>query len=523
MVVARLRLILWVSAFLSVSAYRAKTPLLRLFGASAGGTPRAWGRRSALTDDASAMSPAPLPEDTAIAERAIIVGGGPTGLLSAIALARRGYPRVDVFERLPEPPAVDSEEWGGLRSYNIGVNGRGQRALERFGCLDALCEWSAGVQGRFDWSPEAPEGAERIYNRTYTSRVVQRDRLVSILLKEATEKYPRQINVRHGLSCKDIVRDVGTGELEVSFEGENGEKACAKGDLVIGADGVQSAVRDLLAAEANVKVRKYKATNTRVYRIVKLQLPGNWRRDYNSSYRGKSGITLDALPTKEGLLVGVVLFRPGDERVEGLKTGRDVKAFFEEHFPKLAPFVEDGELAAFATRATSKLPSFSYAFPRLHSENAVILGDAIHTVKPYFGQGVNSAFEDVTVLDDCLESSSDVPEALERFSRARAPEAKALVRMSKLLDGGFLTFVLPIILDGIFNKVAPRIFRPNTISMMQMENLKFTQVARRKRIDRALQAALGSAFLAGAAHVLWLLAKSAFCLGKKAMTLAAVA
>ena len=129
----------------------------------------------------------------------------------------------------------------------------------------------------------------------------------------------------------------------------------------------------------------------------------------------------------------------------------------------------------------------------------------------------------MTVLDDCLESSSDVPEALERFSRARAPEAKALVRMSKLLDGGFLTFVLPIILDGIFNKVAPRIFRPNTISMMQMENLKFTQVARRKRIDRALQAALGSAFLAGAAHVLWLLAKSAFCLGKKAMTLAAVA
>jgi hypothetical protein len=113
--------------------------------------------------------------------------------------------------------------------------------------------------------------------------------------------------------------------------------------------------------------------------------------------------------------------------------------------------------------------------------------------------------------------------AVHKFSRERAGEAKALVRISRELDRpgalGFLTFILPLILDSIFNKMAPKIFAPNVISMLQKEGYGFRRVARRKRNDRLLQVAIiGSTFTAmGAASkvVISLLAKA---LGRRSST-----
>ena len=53
----------------------------------------------------------------------------------------------------------------------------------------------------------------------------------------------------------------------------------------------------------------------------------------------------------------------------------------------------------FIAKEPSSLPVFRYVGPRLHrGGTTALIGDAVHTVKPYFGLGVNSAFEDVQVL-----------------------------------------------------------------------------------------------------------------------------
>lgn len=92
-------------------------------------------------------------------------------------------------------------------------------------------------------------------------------------------------------------------------------------------------------------------------------------------------------------------------------------------------------------------------------------------------------------------------EAVHKFSNERAGEAKALVRISRELDRpgavGFLTFVLPLILDSIFNKMAPKIFAPNVITMLQKEGYGFRRVARRKRTDRLLQVVIIGSVLTG--------------------------
>ena len=95
---------------------------------------------------------------TGKAANVVIIGGGPAGLASAIMLARRGYTNVKVFDRLPEPSAPDDASvWNDFetgRNYNIGVSGRGQKALAKLDVLDKIDSFSAKCVGRLEWSPE---------------------------------------------------------------------------------------------------------------------------------------------------------------------------------------------------------------------------------------------------------------------------------------------------------------------------------------------------------------------------------
>jgi 2-polyprenyl-6-methoxyphenol hydroxylase-like FAD-dependent oxidoreductase len=150
------------------------------------------------------------------------------------------------------------------------------------------------------------------------------------------------------------------------------------------------------------------------------------------------------------------------------------------------------DLERFAAKGDSSLPTFSYAGPVLHyGSSACLLGDTIHTVKPYFGQGVNSAFEDVKVLQQALDETADDHEAaVRRYSQLRAKDAEALVVLSHSLDGGFVTFVGPLILDSMLHRLLPQIFSPNIIASLQNEKWSFSQIQKRKQVDRALQVAL---------------------------------
>lgn len=123
--------------------------------------------------------------------------------------------------------------------------------------------------------------------------------------------------------------------------------------------------------------------------------------------------------------------------------------------------------------------------------------------QPYFGLGANSALEDVAIFSDCIDdANNNMVEAVHDFSNRRAKDSETLVRISRDLDRpgfiGAVTFIIPLILDSIFNKINPKLFAPNIISMLQRDDMTFNQVATRKRIDRVAQLTVIGSFLAGA-------------------------
>lgn len=82
----------------------------------------------------------------------------------------------------------------------------------------------------------------------------------------------------------------------------------------------------------------------------------------NYSARTKNGVALECLPTKEGLLVGILLVKPGDsETLEKLESVAGLRAYFNENFPMFTEFVSDEDLERMARRRLSTLPTFAYA------------------------------------------------------------------------------------------------------------------------------------------------------------------
>jgi len=255
-------------------------------------------------------------------------------------------------------------------------------------------------------------------------------------------------------------------------------------------------------------VIRYPDDNRRVYKTVPLTLPSdttsdtttnNWRADVNYSARTRDGrVILDALPANtHGEYCAVLLLTADDEFAQPNSNPEGLRALINATLPQFSPLITDVDLDLVARKAPSNIPRFRYVGPTLHSAGStVLLGDAIHTVKPYFGLGVNSALEDVTALRDAMDAHPTQAEALAAYSEARAEESKALVRISRGLDRpgflGFLTFILPIILDGVFAAVPDGFlgytFEPNTIALLQRDGISFAEVGRLKRRDRVVQA-----------------------------------
>ena len=268
-----------------------------------------------------------------------IIGGGPAGLSAAIMLARRGYSDIKVFERLPEPLGPDSPLWVDFtqeRSYNIGISGRGQRALRALDLMPAIEKRSADVVGRMDWAPETPLATPRevIYTgKSYVTKVIQRDRLASILLHElrTNPAYSSKITVAFDTACTQVdflPGDAATGAAQScrlhlapthltasaadTVPGSSSSSSSIPGSftltagMALGCDGTNSALREAMAAasQGRLSVRRYEDKNVRVYRTIPLHFSPKQRTDLNWSARTKSDVNLDALPTKGGPMLG---------------------------------------------------------------------------------------------------------------------------------------------------------------------------------------------------------------------------
>ncbi|PKL77671.1 MAG: kynurenine 3-monooxygenase, partial [Candidatus Melainabacteria bacterium HGW-Melainabacteria-1] len=117
-----------------------------------------------------------------------------------------------------------------------------------------------------------------------------------------------------------------------------------------------------------------------------------------------------------------------------LQTPSAVQAFFESHFPDVLPLMPD-LLREFMRNPVGALSTIRLA-PWHADGDLLLIGDAAHGIVPFFGQGMNAAFEDCTVLMQMLRQAGPTTtpaqwqDLFNAFSRARKPDTEAIADMA---------------------------------------------------------------------------------------------
>ncbi len=331
----------------------------------------------------------------------LVVGAGIGGLTAAIALRRDGH-RVTVIERDPE--------WS---VYGVGIIQQGNvlRAMQQLGLLE---DYLAAAVG-FDFvAVHAPDGtmvakvpSPRLVEGCPANVGIGRRALHEVLGNRAIAL---GAEVRLGVVTQSL--EAEGDKVTVAFsDGRTGQF-----DLVVGADGVHSQIRERLFPEAPGPT----FTGQSVWRY---NLPRPTDLDSLHVYNGPIGAGL--VPIGEDLMyLYLTTPEPGNPRFERAGLAAAMRGRVPAPLGDLASQIKDDEAVVYRPLETVLLEG------PWHKGRVVLLGDAVHASTPHLGQGAGMAIEDSIVLADELARRDTPEDAFAAYRERRFERCRYIVENS---------------------------------------------------------------------------------------------
>ena len=137
----------------------------------------------------------------------------------------------------------------------------------------------------------------------------------------------------------------------------------------------------------------------------------------------RGNFMLIALPNRDGSFTCTLFL--SFAAFAGLKTPAEGQAFCERWFPDAVPLIP-GLGDQFVSAPTGQMVTVRTE-PWSHGA-ALLIGDAAHAIVPFFGQGMNAGFEDVTLLATMLTGRWE--RDFSRFAEARKPDTDAIADLA---------------------------------------------------------------------------------------------
>jgi kynurenine 3-monooxygenase len=205
--------------------------------------------------------------------------------------------------------------------------------------------------------------------------------------------------------------------------------------VVIGTDGAGSALRQAYYSRSNAMRFNFSQQYlSHGYKEFEIPSDGNggYLMEKNALHIWPRGSQmLIALPNLDGSFT-VTLFQTfsGDEGLDALDADPEkARSFFQKYYPDALQLMPDFE-HDFQTNPSSSLATIK-CDPWNAGDRFLLLGDAAHAVVPFYGQGMNCAFEDVFELDAILsEENMDFSRTIPRVASSRKPNADAIADLA---------------------------------------------------------------------------------------------
>jgi kynurenine 3-monooxygenase len=433
-------------------------------------------------------------------QRFTLIGSGLAGGLLAAYLGRRGY-NVDLYERRADPR--EGNIVGG-RSINLAVSTRGIHALEQIGIADEALRHAIPMRGRMIHDKSGGlHFAQYDVDPNKHINSIGRAALNTTVI-EAAQRYPN-VRVHFNHRCTEVDLDSATAKL-VDYSVEAGMPATPKpgegvspadagnriieahADAVIGVDGAFSAVRQSMQRKIdNFEYDESYLAHGYKELTISPAADGSWRMEKNALHIWpRKSFMMIALPNPDGSFTCTLFWEfEGPRSFATTKTDDEVCDFFWEEFPDAVPLMPT-LLEDFRQNPTGSLVTIRCA-PWYYKDKVAVVGDAAHAVVPFYGQGMNAAFEDCVVLDECL---AEIPNNRERafaeyFSR-RKENADALADLAlenfiEMRDKtASKTFRTKKKLDHFLEAALPGIYLP-LYTMVTFTRIPYAEAARRGR------------------------------------------
>ena len=351
-----------------------------------------------------------------------LVGSGLAGPLLGISLVQRGY-KVRIFERRPDMRKVRISAG---RSINLALSTRGIHALAEAGVWEELQKIIIPMRGRMIHSLQGDLILQR-YGKDDTEVINSVSRAeLNMALMTAAEKAGVEIEFHQ----KCVGYDAAKGLLELVYE-ESGAKISVQADVVIATDGSGSAVRGEM-----LKMNRFNFSQQYLdYGYKELTIPASADGTHKIETKAlhiwpRGTFMLIALPNIDGTF-GCILFLPfeGKNSFAELDSETKVVEFFRTHFPDALALMPSLAETYFANPTGSMVTI--KCLPWHQNNRLLLLGDAAHAIVPFFGQGLNCAFEDVTILLSLLDrGESDWAKLFAEFERLRKPNTDAIADLA---------------------------------------------------------------------------------------------
>jgi FAD-dependent urate hydroxylase len=372
-------------------------------------------------------------------QRVLIIGGGIGGLAATLALRQAGFD-VQVFESVPEIKIVGA----GLAIWSNALN-----ALRQIGLADAVQAMGKPAIYRVIRATNgeilAKVQVNQISNREETALIhLHRGDLQTVLLN-AVLQYP-QNGPQQGESRvwppstfepQEVYQRIPKKSSEfalgarcVGFR-QDGKAVWAQfadgrevqGDLLVGADGVHSVIRQQLFPNARLRL------------VGQSSWRGLAELDHEQIAEGGAGETwgigqrVGLIPMSQGKVYWFLTKNapPGGMQGTPLEKKQQMQELVKGWHEPIPSMIEATEAQTIIHTELNELESLD----QWHKGRVVLLGDAAHAMTPNLGQGACQAIEDAVTLGYCLKEVGDIEASLDLYERKRVERVRRIVADSR--------------------------------------------------------------------------------------------
>jgi kynurenine 3-monooxygenase len=349
-----------------------------------------------------------------------IVGGGLVGSLAAVYMAQKGH-EVNVFELRPD---IRTAKIGVGRSINLSLSDRGIKALAGINATEDLMKIAIPMNGRVMHAVDGSLTFQSYGKDEQAIYSISRTDLNAFLIRKA-DSFPNvTFNFEH--KCSNV--DLDTATLAFDYKGA---KKTFQSDVIFGTDGAFSAVRRKMQRQDRFSYSQEYLEHGYKELCIPADANGKHQIEKNALHIWPRGeFMLIALPNLDGSFT-CTLFLPyeGVQSFESLNNDAAILNFFEDTFPDalalMPSLLEDFKANPTASLCTIKCWPWSY------EDKACLLGDSSHGIVPFYGQGMNAGFEDLSILEPLMdEHNGDWKSIFKALQTERKPNTDAIADLA---------------------------------------------------------------------------------------------